>query len=610
VTRVFAAAAAVLVILGSANAAFAWQWDTPEAELAARFAPIVIIQEQEFPCDEDGEPFLPAPVEVVFNDPTVILREGPSQEPRRSPVESGDLYGLGDGFATDLPGKPREPGCDYETHFKQVMGDQTPVIYAHIATEDGRRGIALQYWFFYYFNNFNNLHEGDWEMIQLRFDASSVDEALTQEPVEVAFAQHDGGERAGWDAPKLEREGTRPVVYASRGSHASYFGPGLWLGWGQDNSGLGCDVTYGTPVRIDPEVRLIPNTIDSAGDPFAWVTYGGRWGERDSWVYDGPTGPAFKSHWTAPLSWMETLRADSVRVGAATLIGPAPSDVFCTAVAAGSQLFTLLKPYPWLVIGIVVAGAGLAVLALRLSWPVLGDTWRIYRKHFPAFAAIGAVTVPITVIFSLLQYLITHHAGFAAATGLSEDGPFQAWLSVASLVQRGLLMLLVTPVVILTVGELSSGRGPDLRRAFSDAIRRVLDLVRTLFRGFVIVLLLTVSVLGIPWAINRSVKWMFGTQATMLDDRAGRTALADSAAVVHGRWWRAAVMGGTLGFLGATPGILVGLALMIGLRVPVDLANSVSSLVYAIAQPFAIAGLTLLFLRWKAGSASGELVSR
>src|SRR4029079_6563557 len=102
---------------------------------------------------------------------------------------------------------------------------QRPVIYAHIATEVGQPGLALQYWFFYYFNDFNHLHEGDWEMLQLLFDAESVEEALTQEPVDVAFAQHSGGETADWDAPKLEREGTRPEVYASRGSHASYYGP-------------------------------------------------------------------------------------------------------------------------------------------------------------------------------------------------------------------------------------------------------------------------------------------------------------------------------------------------------------------------------------------------
>ena len=110
---------------------------TPEQELAARFAPIIILQRQDFPCDTEGEPYLPAPVDVVFADDDVVLRQGPQQEPVTSPVENADLFALPDDFATDFPGKPRTPGCDYETHFKAVMGDRQPVIYASIATADG-----------------------------------------------------------------------------------------------------------------------------------------------------------------------------------------------------------------------------------------------------------------------------------------------------------------------------------------------------------------------------------------------------------------------------------------------------------------------------------------
>ena len=47
-----------------------------------------------------------------------------------------------------------------------------PTVYAHVATDPGHPGqLALQYWLFYVFNDWNNLHEGDWEMIQLVFDA-------------------------------------------------------------------------------------------------------------------------------------------------------------------------------------------------------------------------------------------------------------------------------------------------------------------------------------------------------------------------------------------------------------------------------------------------------
>jgi hypothetical protein len=604
--------AALLTLLAGTGAALARQPLSAEEDLATRFAPVIVLQKQYEPCDAEGEPFLPAPVDVVFDDDAVFLREGPQQDPVKNPVENADLFALPDGFATDLPGSPRTPGCDYETHFKTVMGDQRPVIYAHVATEEGRRGIALQYWFFYYFNEFNNLHEGDWEMIQLLFDAASVEEALTQEPVAVAFAQHEGGETADWDAPKLEKEGDRPVVYASRGSHASYYGPGLWLGWGQDGSGLGCDVNDGDPERIDPEVRLIPPTIDGAADPFAWVTYGGRWGERDTSFYNGPTGPALKPRWTTPITWMEGLRADSIRVNATGLAGPAPSDIFCSVVEDASALFTLFKPYPLLVIAIVAGLLGLAVWALRQSWPNLGETWRVYRAHFRVLAGIGAITLPAALAISALQYLLATNADFAASTGLTEDSPLlQDLLSAVSLLTRGLLFLIVTPAVIAATADIAAGRQTGIRRALREGFTRIPQLVWTFLRGGVVVLLLTMTIIGIPWAVNRSVRWMFGSQAAVLTGERGKTALDDSSQAVHGRWWQAAANGAVLAFLGGAPGVLIGLLLLVFARFPVDAANSVASVIYALVQPFAIAGLTLLFLRWREEpSRQSSVVSR
>ena len=80
-----------------------------------------------------------------------------------------------------------------------------PTVYAHVATDPGHPGrLALQYWLFYVFNEFNNLHEGDWEMIQLNFDARDAREALAEEPVEVGYSSHEGAEQADWGDDKLE----------------------------------------------------------------------------------------------------------------------------------------------------------------------------------------------------------------------------------------------------------------------------------------------------------------------------------------------------------------------------------------------------------------------
>ena len=58
----------------------------------------------------------------------------------------------------------------------------------------------LQYWFFYYYNDKNflgaGLHEGDWEMIQLRMGRGGVPNAAT-------FAQHRDGEAFNWSDLEL-----------------------------------------------------------------------------------------------------------------------------------------------------------------------------------------------------------------------------------------------------------------------------------------------------------------------------------------------------------------------------------------------------------------------
>ena len=134
----------------------------------------------------------------------VRLRSGgsfsQSNELATAPTAS-DLAGLGPDYYLNLPGHPLRPRCVYARDSARLMKGRSSVIYAHIATEPGVRGIAVQYWFYYWFNQFNDLHESDWEMIQVAFDATTVEEALADGPSQLAYAQHQGGERRGWDDP-------------------------------------------------------------------------------------------------------------------------------------------------------------------------------------------------------------------------------------------------------------------------------------------------------------------------------------------------------------------------------------------------------------------------
>lgn len=80
-----------------------------------------------------------------------------------------------------------------------------PTTCTRVATEPGREGLALQYWLYYPFNDVNNKHESDWEMIQLDFAASDAASALEQDPTYLGYGHHEGVEVAEWSSVKLER---------------------------------------------------------------------------------------------------------------------------------------------------------------------------------------------------------------------------------------------------------------------------------------------------------------------------------------------------------------------------------------------------------------------
>jgi hypothetical protein len=235
----------MLVLLAPAFAAalaiaFAARADTgDEAALAQKYSPVVRLVEQPVECGP-GEPYIPLDVDLLFGQPTVALR---------GPWNTTDLVRIGPSaqdlvnrfeYHLDYPGSALSPGCNYERWQRHLLaGRGSPTVYAHVATDPGHPGkLALQYWFFYVFNDFNNTHEGDWEMIQLDFDAADAAEALNTEPTAIGYSSHEGAERADWGDEKLELvDGTHPVVYPAAGSHANKFGAALYLGSSADAGG-------------------------------------------------------------------------------------------------------------------------------------------------------------------------------------------------------------------------------------------------------------------------------------------------------------------------------------------------------------------------------------
>ena len=280
-------------------------------ELIHRYSPIVMLRTSDsLPCDDSAEQFEPTTVDVVLDNPRVDLISPPGDDtkPLAGPT-AADLAGLGKGWYLDLPGDPLSAGCTYATDFAGLVadGDAPPITYAHIRRMPGEQQLVVQYWFYYYFNQFNDVHESDWEGMQIVFDAASPRAALEAGPSEIGLFQHGGGERAGWTDSKVEKRDDHPIVYPAAGSHATFYASAIYIENGRKGSGVGCD-NASEPVReVTPTPVAVP-THPAPGSRFDWLTYEGRWGQKESGFNNGPTGPNTKQQWLDPIKTQESLR--------------------------------------------------------------------------------------------------------------------------------------------------------------------------------------------------------------------------------------------------------------------------------------------------------------
>ena len=182
-------------------------------------------------------------------------------------------------------------------------------------TYGGNDFIVLQYWFFYPYNNWKNCHEGDMERIQIICDKA------TENPINVTFGQHLGGETYPWDDivdVGLVAE-THPKVFSAVGSHASY--PDV----GRYHMVVGYDDTSDTGLVSYPINHVNEGDIpsgnkegytltDISGEP-SWVEWSGIWGfyVAERWGGLGQSGPPSPANlvvnginvWNDPIAWAD-----------------------------------------------------------------------------------------------------------------------------------------------------------------------------------------------------------------------------------------------------------------------------------------------------------------
>jgi hypothetical protein len=163
--------------------------------------------------------------------------------------------------------------------------------YGH-ARADSHGRLWLQYWLFYYYNDYQLLgslvtggkHEGDWELVQIRLGPS-------EQPEQAVYSQHKVAESKAWADVKKAGANT-PLVFVARGSHANYFAAGShWTGtWFDQADGKGPAIT--------PAVEVVADAKPG------WLLWPGSWGDTKAGVLpldsQSPISPGRRAHWLDP----------------------------------------------------------------------------------------------------------------------------------------------------------------------------------------------------------------------------------------------------------------------------------------------------------------------
>ena len=213
---------------------------------------------------------------------------------------------------------------------------------------------------------------------------------------------------------------------------------------------------------------------------------------------------------------------------------------------------------------------------------IVDAAFRLYRQNFAVFFTIAMLVIPLGIASGIFQTI----GNQTVAAGV---------LGLLALCQAG-VNLLAAAAIIVALDDIDAGRTPEFGHSYDVAFARFGTLLMGVLRVVVHVVLLALTVIGIPWAIQRIVRWVFVQQAIMLEGASPRESLSRSADVVLGSWWRTAGCWLLLSILAAIPVALVRVGLLFA---PVAVSSTATAAFDALVLPFIVIAMTMLYFDLK-----------
>jgi hypothetical protein len=365
---------------------------------------------------------------------------------------------------------------------------------------------------------------------------------------------------------------------------------------------------------------VVPDTPVPVNSQFAWLNFQGRWGQRQPSVNNGPLGPANADRevWTHPITWSEGLRTGSLIVPGGRVLGLSVTSFFCGAVdhASIAIIWGLIHPAPFFVLLglVVVAGAGTArwtrwtppdVRPLRQArggGQILRAARRLYLRNARTFVGIGTVFIPVAVAAAAVQWVLFHLTGLSGLVAL--DGGRGAVTALLALligdIGGAFAAAGVTGAVSAALNELDAGRRVTAFGAYKLAGRNARALAGATGLQFVLILLLVLTVIGIPFAVYYFIRTSSFAQACVLEDHRVLGSLRASAGLTRRHWWRTFGITALINVIAILSGPLLGVLILLLTASSLTFIDMTGSIVYTLVVPYAAIALTLYYFNLQA----------
>ena len=153
---------------------------------------------------------------------------------------------------------------------------------------------------------------------------------------------------------------------------------------------------------------------------------------------------------------------------------------------------------------------------------ILDGMFSLYRRSFRLFAQIAA----IAIFAELILYV---SLDFTPQDSLP--------LAIAIIISLSLSVVSIGGIVVVAASRYLE-KPITARAALQHVVQRFFPLIASVVLWVLVIAVLTITIIGIPFAIYFAVRWGFFVETLLLEGTSVRAALKRSSALVSGMWWR------------------------------------------------------------------------